>query len=376
MKYDTVIVGSGISGLYYAYLNKHKKIIIVESENRIGGRIGQTLFHNTKIVYGAGVGRLKKDILLKKILEELNVEHSIYKSRINYIVPQKINILEYLELLKQLYQPHLRSKLTFKKFLQKYMSPYEYFNFMCNTGYSDYLDADIYDTLYDYGFDDNISGNDMIQINWNDFLDKITNSIGLDKILLNKKVVKINTNQNIIHLRDGSTLQANKIILAIPPQNVYRLISKSIYRSIRSQTFCRYYVELDSQKSKDFIENITAMTYTYPPIQKIIKISETVYMISYSDNKSADKIRTLKPKELENVILSITGFPITIKDILIFYFDVGTHYFKPLSTKWKNRIQFIREAQHPYPHISVVGEALSRNQGWCEGALESVINIL
>ena len=376
MSYDTIIVGGGISGLYYAYLNKHKNIIILESENRIGGRIGQTLFHNTKIVYGAGVGRLKKDILLKKLLEELGVEHSIYTSKINYIVDRKLDILKYIELLKKMYQPHLRPKLTFKKFLQKYMTPEDYFTFVCNTGYSDYLDADIYDTLYDYGFDDNVSGNEMIQINWNDFLDKISDSIGREKILLNKRVVDINTNRNIVYLRDGTKIQAANIILAIPPQNVYKLLSKSIYRSIRSQTFCRYYVKLDPEKSQDFIKNIEGMTYTYPPLQKIIRMGESVYMISYSDNKSADKMKSLNITELENIILSITGFRITIIDTMIFYFPIGTHYFKPLSTKWKNRTQFIREAQHPYPNIYVVGEALSTNQGWCEGALESVVNIL
>jgi monoamine oxidase len=32
----------------------------------------------------------------------------------------------------------------------------------------------------------------------------------------------------------------------------------------------------------------------------------------------------------------------------------------------------MRKAQHPEKGILVVGEAVSRNQGWTEGALESV----
>jgi monoamine oxidase len=40
--------------------------------------------------------------------------------------------------------------------------------------------------------------------------------------------------------------------------------------------------------------------------------------------------------------------------------------------KYKNRDEFIEEAQHPEDGILVVGEVVSHNQGWCEGALESV----
>ncbi len=41
-----------------------------------------------------------------------------------------------------------------------------------------------------------------------------------------------------------------------------------------------------------------------------------------------------------------------------------------------NRNEFIFDAQHPEQNIYVVGEAYSNSQGWCEGALESVENIL
>lgn len=58
--YDTIIIGSGIAGLYYAYLNRKRKILVLESNNRVGGRIGQEKFHGVNVVYGAGVGRTKK----------------------------------------------------------------------------------------------------------------------------------------------------------------------------------------------------------------------------------------------------------------------------------------------------------------------------
>jgi monoamine oxidase len=39
---------------------------------------------------------------------------------------------------------------------------------------------------------------------------------------------------------------------------------------------------------------------------------------------------------------------------------------------YKSREEFIRIAQRPEKDILVIGEAVSRNQGWTEGALESV----
>jgi monoamine oxidase len=51
---------------------------------------------------------------------------------------------------------------------------------------------------------------------------------------------------------------------------------------------------------------------------------------------------------------------------------VGTHYYEPLGGDFKNRSEFIRQAQNPEKGMIVVGEMVSRHQGWVEGALESV----
>jgi monoamine oxidase len=43
---------------------------------------------------------------------------------------------------------------------------------------------------------------------------------------------------------------------------------------------------------------------------------------------------------------------------------------------YSSREEFMDKAQHPEKGILVVGEAVSRNQGWTEGALESVKTVL
>lgn len=60
---------------------------------------------------------------------------------------------------------------------------------------------------------------------------------------------------------------------------------------------------------------------------------------------------------------------IAIKD---YYWNIGTHYYGPLPDGFKSRGEFIKKAQHPEPNMLVVGEMISRDQGWSKGALESV----
>jgi hypothetical protein len=107
-----------------------------------------------------------------------------------------------------------------------------------------------------------------------------------------------------------------------------------------------------------------------------------VYMIAYNDNNNAlalknnlentEKNRTLYCELLEKSI----GIPsgslhlLAIKD---YYWPIGTHYYKPLNERlYEDRDEFIDIAQHPEKNILVVGEVVSKNQGWTEGALESV----
>jgi hypothetical protein len=119
-------------------------------------------------------------------------------------------------------------------------------------------------------------------------------------------------------------------------------------------------------------------------IQKIIPIDKDkgIYMISYSDNGNAkllknrlennERNREYYSRKLETA-LNIKKDSLELLGIKGFYWDIGTHYYKPLDqSKYRSRKQFIREAQNPEENIYIVGEVVSRKQGWSEGALESV----
>ena len=53
-KYDIIIVGGGISGLYLAYnLSQTKKILVLEGSSELGGRIRSETIGETIIEMGA-----------------------------------------------------------------------------------------------------------------------------------------------------------------------------------------------------------------------------------------------------------------------------------------------------------------------------------
>ena len=109
-----------------------------------------------------------------------------------------------------------------------------------------------------------------------------------------------------------------------------------------------------------------------------------VYMIAYSDNANAEALKdhlenTAKNRgffsKLLEETLQIPLGTLQITALLDFYWPIGTHYYSPLP-KGVTASEFIHLAQHPEPDILVVGEVVAANQGWTEGALESVAKVL
>ena len=89
MEYDYVIVGGGISGLYIYFnlLNsskfKNKKILLIEKNPHLGGRIyTDKVTHNSKnYFFEAGAGRFAKSHKrLNKLIKKLDLEKKQIKN--------------------------------------------------------------------------------------------------------------------------------------------------------------------------------------------------------------------------------------------------------------------------------------------------------
>lgn len=373
------IIGSGISGLYSAYVLKKqgiKDITIYEKNKVIGGRIKNTLFDTVDVVEGAGVGRFKTDILLYKLCQELKVETSKpYQTQVTYSPGIKLEFSPWdvVKFLKTKLKTLHRSQTTFKQFAIEHLGLATYNKFILYVGETDFENEDVIDVLYTYGFEFS-TGMEAFSVNWNDFLQKFE-ALLKSHIVKNKTISEIICNKNEdTFIIDGE--HYDKVIIATDISSVKKLIKKkkNLYDNISCQSFVRLYVKLDKP-----LNITTRLVITPKPFQKIIEMDRErcVYMISYSDNKIADEWNNLlSPHEInetvENNILKLFRQVVKVKKSKLIYWECGTHYFKPLPLIYKNRDDYLAKAQNPKPNMYVVGEAFSKDQGWCEGALQSV----
>lgn len=397
-----IIIGAGISGLYLGYLLKtlNKDFIIIEKEENYGGRVLVKDFEGTMVNLGAGVGRQEKDILLDRLCKELNVPVSINDVKIGYslrddqnrlrnnqIKNPKNTFLSYVEELKLDFSKNknhrkIRSTTTFLEFLKENLENPE--DFVKISGYTDYIHADIVDTLYNYGFDDNVDGWKSMLIKWQVLLDNLY-EILKSHIHLSEEVINIDQYNSII-TTSLSTYKYDKLVSSIPVNIARKLFPNiEILSEINCQSFSRIYAKIshgnDSLKEK--IKNVFTVNSF---LQKIIPIDtdKGIYMIGYNDNYSADLsfkyFTTLNEDQvyeiLESEILRLFNVRTKIEVAKIAYWDYGTTYYLPLSKKYKDRDNWLSYARNPIENIFFIGEGFSHNQGWVEGSLQSVNSII
>lgn len=402
---DIIIIGSGMAGLFSAYniqkISPQTSFIILEKYKKqwIGGRTSNEMFYGTEVVTGAGVGRKNKDKLMIKLMDELGVKYEPYDNVINYaqtFIP--VDIVKIIKLLKNEYIKHteLQHK-TFKEFFIKIFDEKLYKTFIISSGYTDYENADLHETLYNYGMDDNKGGWTGLHIPWKNMVEKLYHTIGKNHFRFSNNVIEIKKIQEKpclfqIKTEEGSLYNCNKVILATTITGIQKLIpgadkKTSLYQQIHGQPFLRLYAKFNKESAEIMKKYVTSYTIVPGPLQKIIPIDKNkgVYMIAYSDNTNAILQKNYLKNTLENrnlycdLIEDSLGIPkgelkiISIKD---YYWPIGTHYYEPLKGSFKNRNEFIYKAQHPENGILVVGEVVSKDQGWTEGALESVKLVL
>jgi hypothetical protein len=401
MKYvDIIIIGSGMAGLYSAYnirkFSSKTSFLILEKYKKkwIGGRTSNDTFYGTKIVTGAGIGRKTKDKLLYKLLQDFNIpihEYIINPKHSQLLEP--INVRSIMNNLRKEYKHFKDRQLTFKQFATNILGENEYKKFLVSAGYTDYENEDVFETLYYYGMEDNTCCWKAFQVPWKQLVSKLYEYIGEQNFKFSNKVVSISKMSlepciYLISTENGNQYLCNKVIVATTIDTTRKLLPYNIYYDIEGQPFLRLYAKFSKSSIPILKEYIKGFTFVSGPLQRIIPMDPDngIYMIAYNDNKNTLKLTNYLENNEENrhfyemLLEKSLGIPtsslhiIAIKD---YYWPIGTHYYKPLNKKlYKSREDFIDKAQHPEKCILVVGEAVSRSQGWTEGALESVKSVL
>jgi hypothetical protein len=398
--YDIIIIGSGIAGLYSAFnikqMSPQTSFLVLEKYKKqwIGGRLNNEEFYGTTVVTGAGIGRKEKDHLLVHLLDKLNIKYNEFPVNINYEMllsgnNETLSIPSVIRDLRKEYKRQNDPVTTFKNFAKPYLGDRYYKQFITTAGYTDYENEDVYQTLYKYGMDDNNSGWTGLSIPWHQLVEKLVTIIGSEHVRSSNNVVSIVPNKDggfEIITEKGNIYTCGKVILATTITSIHKLLPQfKIYNKIKSQPFLRLYAKFPKKSADIMKQCVPTYTVVSGPLQKIIPMSieNGVYMIAYSDNKSAEMLKDHLDNNSKNrqffcdlleQTLNIPTNTLKITALLDFYWPVGTHYYTPL--KHTLREEFIRKAQHPMPNMLVVGEVVAANQGWTEGALDSVKRVL
>ena len=130
-KYDIIIVGGGISGLYSAYkilqMAPETKLLVLERYKRhwLGGRLGNEMFQGTMVVNGAGIGRKEKDPLLIDLLREMKIPYKDFQVSHNYAatISHPCNVKKIIYILKKELKEKSGSKAPVKKTFKEFALP-------------------------------------------------------------------------------------------------------------------------------------------------------------------------------------------------------------------------------------------------------------
>jgi hypothetical protein len=403
-QYDIIIIGSGIAGLYSAYKLKtafpNARFLVLEKSDKswMGGRTGNVSFYGSSVVVGAGIGRRDTNPLLISLMRVCGIPRKGFRGIINYVHGfEPLNIMKIMGHLKSEYRKHPELRhLCFRDFFLRVYDVSTYNHFVDTVGYNDYAKADTYETLYNYGFDDTISGWQGFYVPWKTLVNTLYDKIGASHFRFGQNVVSLNPvsvdggHGYEIVSENGNVFRTTHVILATTIEGIKQLVPgatrrDSLYRQIHGQPFLKLYGKFDRASSR-VLQGYLEGHYTIVPgvLQKIIPVnSDTgVYLIAYNDNDGAiavkgrldntAKNRAYYCREIEKGV-GIPPYSLNLLAIKGFYWEIGTHYFEPLRTEqYANRGEFLRAAQHPQDDILVVGECVSQYQGWVEGALESV----
>lgn len=367
------IVGAGPAGLFLALclLGNHE-IHLFDASDRIGGRTRMSTYRGVRVVAGAGVVR-DRDVLMKRLAARFGVPLSRFITRTNRrsIAGAMIRRM----------RPLVDRAETFSENFMRVFGQGAYRRFVESTGYTDYEDADVCDTIDDYGFEDTASGQTMFGIDW----DRLMRAMLKECLSDPNFHLHLKTPITSVQKVPGGLIRLNHEWVArdlfwTAPRPSWGLLPiptkkwGSVMRGVACQSFLRAYsTPLDPQVAHRKFPRTTYMPYGNP-LQKIIPYRDGVYMVAYCDNRSADTIHH-STKDLSQKLLEWTG--VRWHKPSVFYHPCGTHFFRPLDTSvWADRDEFLEYARHPAAHIFVCGEGLSRNQGWTEGALESTLAVL
>jgi hypothetical protein len=267
-----------------------------------------------------------------------------------------------------------------KQFLVKYWGKKFADQFIENCEYRDFLDSDPGYFIKYYTIDDmSHDPYKILVIRWGDLVEKLVRP----NCKSNSEVISVNKIGELFRVKTNDTTYiTKKIYFALTLKPLDKLAKNLIDFKYSDYIGTVKFVRIYTHHSKPYDGSKIGHYNLVPgPLQKIIKYSPHILMASYSDNSNAKFWSTIinldkksQIKKVENFLQKLHININKIDDVEIGYWDEGIHYYKPVIGSSIN--QLINQLSKPAKNIYVVGEIISKKQGWVEGAIESVNRII
>lgn len=430
--FDVVIVGAGICGLNLAkILNEktNKKMCILEKSNRVGGLI-DTRFVNfdykendkkkkVKVKYengGAVVFGYQKN--MKKLIKELGVNTMTLpldkkgRHQKHYYDGEKRKkplgsetTDKYFNLVKKVFK-HMNKmsddecrKLTFEQMcLQVLTFDETRFIEFCYGYAAEFrianaviarknIENELFNSKEMYFFtkenqtDKNYGYIEVI----NSLRDKIKDNV---PIKLKTEVISFTESNDVVSLtlKNKEVIKTKKVVFAIPKEALQKLCSSftseefKLFDSVDSSSLTRLFAKYDLDKNP-WIKDMEFSTVNNPirqiiPKRNLLKKNIGFLQISYSDwyfadywgSLNMDSTKVILKNLLTEAIHKTPTDPDWIKKT---HWKNAVHFWKPNvnEKKLNKRITKLRN------NVLIGGESFSLNQGWCEGAVQSSIQL-
>ena len=413
--YDEIIIGCGVSGLYWCYKNKPKNFLILEREGVIGGRIYNIEWYGHQISLGGGVIKSSNNLTLE-LIHELGLEvgetmskyHMIdLESKIENInVPNENNFYEsnkvITKYLKKKFEKNKKqikkNKLNWDEFLNLYLDTRTSTIIKSNLLYKTYSNSDIESVLENEI--DELLRTDNFVINFikqhgytgllNELITHIIKNVSIDTevsdiIRTNNEVLEIikvdemykiiTKQQNIYHTKKIilATESKSNIKFNLGEENNNNLLN--LYTMVSGSNYIRIY----SYHKES--HGLTNSYYTNGLVGKVILINQNILMCCYTEEDSAVQLNNLlnknsKQEQIEIIYNLLKNCLIPIKtkpdDIKIKFWKTGVHY-NTINYNKEIKIKLLKKLKKS--NIIVIGESIANTHGWVNSALESVNTI-
>ena len=404
--HDVLIVGGGISGLVVSIelARRGYKVLLLEYYPNFGGRI--VTFRDPKIgQYEIGAGRIHKThIHVHKLIEKYKLHTYPIISESSFETPDKSNDFnELFTPLRQVFEktvnPNILARNTIRSCLpETYKHILDRFPYFAETNI---MRADLALSCFDSSKALGPStSTDAEFVGITEGIDSLITNLVKEAeeagVILKSRhrvhdIRRLDTNLFEITGSRGKKanevrfqFQSRQVILATCRCSLGKfsvLNDAPLLKQLGTSPLLRIYAKYPSNKmGKIWFESLPKLVTTNP-LRYIIPINpETgLIMISYTDGDDTLVWKDLDGAQLEAKIQSclIELFPDYDIPAPIY---LQKHYWSGGCTYWLpgtyDLTKAAHEAMNPSPNLYIVGESISQQQAWIEGALESAETFL